>query len=685
MENAPFVFSLEKEIISEHGRNTPYTNSGKGCTMKRWIFLSILLITGTAAFAQNPTYEQKLYYTCKVWGFVKYYHSSVSNCLVAWDDVLLRTLPMIKNASTSDEFNDALDSLIIGAGPMAIDTTFFPDTLSDESTRNRDFSWFGDSLLRTDIKAKLQLVRDNFRPHPICWVKNNGGASGGWLAFPRDNPAVDIDASLNFPDEFTRVLILCKYWNIIRYFDLNAHVTDSPWDSTLYRATGAFASAGNYSELYTAIVHMAADLNDAHVQGLTASSKYPSQPFSGKILFRYLYDGYYVIKSGYPELRNGDRIISIDGKTMAQWEDSLRPLISAGNIPQFRYQLCFRIIPGAYGTSMRVEYTDSLGAQHTLSAVRNASFGNWISSYFANDSLRSVRWRKWGCGIGYVNMGNLQLSDVSAMYADLKNTRAILFDIRNYPNDTVFDIADLMYPGQQAFAKDALPNVLYPGTAVLYTIRLGIANVQDPYTGTVIILCNEETISHAEYSCMALQAMPKSVVVGSQTAGADGNITRFSLTRDIVTGFTTLGIYYPDGRQTQRIGIVTDSLVIPTAEGIRHGRDEVLEKALEIAGCTATVDVDIPPVPVAEALPFLQAYPNPFSTSTMLTLSTRSTSPLTLKIFDLLGREVLDLTGRIGNNTSISLQRQELPLKGIYFCRLSDAMYTRTSVLCLEE
>ena len=42
-----------------------------------------------------------------------------------------------------------------------------------------------------------------------------------------------------------------------------------------------------------------------------------------------------------------------------------------------------------------------------------------------------------------------------------------------------------------------------------------------------------------------------------------------------------IGVYYPDGEETQRIGIVPDIEVKPTVEGIRTGRDELLERAIE--------------------------------------------------------------------------------------------------------
>lgn len=81
---------------------------------------------------------------------------------------------------------------------------------------------------------------------------------------------------------------------------------------------------------------------------------------------------------------------------------------------------------------------------------------------------------------------------------------------------------------------------------------------------------------------MALRTTPHALVVGSQTAGTDGNITEFTLPGGVAAQMTTLGEYYPDGRETQRVGIVVDVEVHPTVEGLRQGRDEVLEKAIQL-------------------------------------------------------------------------------------------------------
>lgn len=89
-----------------------------------------------------------------------------------------------------------------------------------------------------------------------------------------------------------------------------------------------------------------------------------------------------------------------------------------------------------------------------------------------------------------------------------------------------------------------------------------------------------DTQSHAEFSTMILQTFPNSKVIGSQTSGADGNVSKFNLAGK-PTVFTGLGVFYSDGRETQRIGIVPDIEVKPTIKGLQENRDEVLDRALE--------------------------------------------------------------------------------------------------------
>ena len=125
-------------------------------------------------------------------------------------------------------------------------------------------------------------------------------------------------------------------------------------------------------------------------------------------------------------------------------------------------------------------------------------------------------------------------------------------------------------------------NIVNPGYLTMVVgEKVGKKN-NDYYKGKVIILVNEHTQSAAEYQAMAFKAAPGAKVIGSTTAGADGNVSSIFLPGGIQTGISGLGVYYPDGRETQRIGIVPDIEVKPTIKGIKLKKDEVLEKAIEI-------------------------------------------------------------------------------------------------------
>ncbi|MFH1050425.1 MAG: T9SS type A sorting domain-containing protein [bacterium] len=634
--------------------------------MKKLMVLFIFVAFSFNAFAQNPSYQEKLYYTCKVWGFTKYFHSQVNQYKVNWDSVLVNYLPEIKNAETTEEFNDKLLLILQSAGQMDIATTTSPDTLPPELKKNLRKDWSDDNVIRSDIKEILDTIYNNFRPRAGCWA-NTSGASGYYFTFPLDDPIIDTSFSVTYPDEYNRILCICKYWNIINYFYPYNNILPEPWDSTLYEFIEQFANAPTYSDFYYTFKRMTAKLGDAHVEGLTWSQSFPPEYYSPKLILRYTTEGYAVVKSGYTSIKKGDVIISVDGKTTQQWEDSLSQFISAGNPNVLRRYICSKLLRGETASPIEIVYKDSLEQEQTLSTYRyNYLYNSWFY-YYPNEELDTIKWRKWDCNVGYVNMGILESSDIIPMYNDLKNTSSIIFDIRNYPNGTAWSIGEKMYLNSTQATKLLVPDTRYPGTYKITELTLGFGGNTNGYRGKVIILCDQQTQSQAEYSCMILRAMPDAVVVGSQTAGADGDISAFDVCPGFQTGFSSIGVYYPDGTETQRVGIIPDSIVFPSPEGIRQGKDEVLEKALEIAGCI--LDVEDNKITNDD----ITIYPNPASEYIEIKLSESSelSESYNIQIYNMLGECVSNLTPTLSKGEGVFVvDISNLPV-GMYFLAIS--------------
>ncbi|MNQ55659.1 Peptidase family S41 [compost metagenome] len=145
----------------------------------------------------------------------------------------------------------------------------------------------------------------------------------------------------------------------------------------------------------------------------------------------------------------------------------------------------------------------------------------------------------------------------------------------------MFPLADWLNPEPVEYVKYIDPDVNYPGRYIWRKEVEKIGKVNpDNYKGKVIVLVDENAVSHAEHAAMALQTIPKSTVIGSQTGGADGANARFLIIKGFSSSFTCYGVFYPNKKEVQRIGIVPDIEMKPTILGIQQGRDEVLERAV---------------------------------------------------------------------------------------------------------
>jgi C-terminal processing protease CtpA/Prc len=103
-----------------------------------------------------------------------------------------------------------------------------------------------------------------------------------------------------------------------------------------------------------------------------------------------------------------------------------------------------------------------------------------------------------------------------------------------------------------------------------------------PYKGKLVIIVNEYTQSLAEYITMALATVPGAIILGSTTAGTIGEPSRIELPGGIVTAFSGYGVLYPNGRDVQRYGLKIDKVVRPTIQGIKEGKDELLDEAINL-------------------------------------------------------------------------------------------------------
>ena len=567
--------------------------------------ISILFIGNSMTFGQVPDdVNGRLWRLCQVWGFAKYFHEN--NCDANWNSILLTAIDSILESNSNASFNKTIAELLDAAGPIPHATE--PLIIEADINVNAHFDWMQDSQFSPEVIDIFDSILVNFRPKENCFVKIADPFYPGYLDFSNDS-------ILNIPNfsysiESNRLLILFYYWNIINYFHADKGMMDQDWDSTLFQFIPLIREDQNETEFQLDFLKLVTYLNDSH--GFTIST----------IMREYFGTHFAFIKTGWIENQTvitkldpavsgiavGDIVKKINGLDANLLRDSLAQYTQASNSNILQWNIDNHILAGPFGSLLTLELEDSTGMIYSKSLKRkysNDMYNEWVnvSSYPA--------WEITPCGYGYVNMGNITYSQVPQMYDELKDLPAIIFDVRNYPPDIIFDLIPLLFPGPFTWALLTKPDPSYPGWYNWTNNReqSGFFSNPSPYQGKVIILASARTISSAEYTIMALQQHPNAFTIGNQTGGADGDVSNIALPGIYRTNWTSLGIFYPDTTTAQRVGVRIDSIVTPTIEGIRKGKDEVLEAALDclINSSTETninQELNVFPNPVSKTLNF---------------------------------------------------------------------------------
>ncbi|MDB4439012.1 T9SS type A sorting domain-containing protein [bacterium] len=590
----------------------------------KWILTIVIIHSSIAIYSQglsDSVYHERLFYTCKAWGHFKYYHSEVANGNVNWDEALIEAIDGIKESEDNTAFNNVLLTMFNKAGETVIGTNFIL-TIPDSLNNNLDRDWIYNSILSDSVQSVLDTISQRFAPQYSVLVPKG---SAGQPAFSSDDTYYS--GSL-YPEENIRLLGLFRYWNIIHYFFPYKSIMDQNWDSTLMEFIPIIAEANNALNYHLAFKQLTTRIVDSHASFISPlyfewlGGSYP--PFS----VRYLENEMVITKvlNTVSSVKVGDVVKKIDGHDIYLLRDSLRRYTHGSNDIFIENQLNKIIMYGNYGVfSITVDDGNEVRSEQL---VRNT----------INDDLLSITsgpiWRDStlfdNCNYGIVDMGRLNPNRVGLMFEDLWDSEVIVFDVRNYPNSTISNLLEYLVDSSIQGAKFTAPSRSYPG-ALYWFSQTKNGGGEDLYRGKIIILFDERTISHAEFTCMYLERVPASTKIGSQTAGADGNVSSIYLPGRIRTNATFLGTYYPDYTATQRIGIVPDYIVEPTIKGIREGRDEVLDFAL-----TCDIVSSIEPEPKVQ----ISIYPNP--TNNELRIEMDGDNIKSFQVFDVQGKKIID-------------------------------------------
>ena len=538
------------------------------------VTLLFFLVLSQSIFAQTKlTENQKLFATCKVWGYLKYYHPQVASGKFDWDKQLFVVLPKVEQANTKEELSLVLENWIDSLGevkeiaPIAIpkDVEFF--------VKNFDLSWINNSkMFSRNLSKKLKFIEENR-------YQSNEVFEPGFDGLKSLKNYFDLD----YNNKDSRVLMVFAYWNLIEYYFPYKYVMDQKWDKTLEQILPMVVVAKDKKDFFMAMKRMTTKLNDSHVDFFGASKWSVESrffPANCKIIDNKMVV-IEIVGDSLAEVSNiriGDVITKINDRTIKEHIEENRDLICASNEAAYLNKVAKAILISD-SENVKVEFLKD-GKYDTKSMTWCDYHDSHRNEFKKGGMKKKEKFKLLDSNIGYVNMGVLKIKDIPDMIEALRSAKAIVFDLRNYPNGSFSAIAHFLNPHENTFAIYTYPCLSYPGRYMWTEGAMCGSENKDHYKGKVIVLLNEDSISQSEWTAMCFQTAGNTTIIGSQTAGADGN--NFGLDfKEFHTAYSGVGVYYPDKRETQRIGIIPDIEVKPTIKGIQEGKDEVLDRAIQ--------------------------------------------------------------------------------------------------------
>ena len=527
----------------------------------------------------------------RVWGFLKYHHPAITSGKRHWDYDLFRVLPAVLKAENGATANAVMADWAGRLGPIERCKTCA--TLPGDNLLIRPpVDWIHDeAYCGKALSLLLSEVYQN-RPKNDQFYISTAPQIG--------NPVFENE--LPYPkmtDAGFRLLGLYRFWNIVEYWFPYRDVSGEDWDQVLTEFVPRVTLAGTPQNQSLEMIALIGRAHDSHANLWGGTGRMRPSPGNCTLPFelRFIGSQAVVAKVSQAEtlFRRGDLVEALDGKPVtgliAEWWPYFPGSNDAARLRDFAADLT----RGPCGEA----------------AVRISRDGESLElkAAYAKADMRPVlhdlpgeTFRLLSPDVAYLKLSSVKIAECAHYVEMAAGTKGLVIDIRNYPGEfVVYSLGQLLIDKPTEFVMFSSVDLDNPGAIYLWPNAISITPRTPHYAGKVVILVDEISQSQAEYTTMAFRASPNATVVGSTTAGADGNVSAFKLPGGSRTSISGLGIFYPGKRPTQRIGILPDFTVRPTIAGIRAGRDEVLE-----AGIRVILGEDIPLATIRAMIPVLK-------------------------------------------------------------------------------
>lgn len=557
-------------------------------------------------------------------GLVRFYHPSDQAAVADWDQVAMVGVQETEGADDAEELAAALERVFRPLAPtLRVVATGAPEpelpgalTTAPEGSSRVAWRHIGVRLGETSNVYQSSRESPDTRPDgrralPATSVVRRDLPGGVTVFVPRvlytDSdgatvPAPSDGATLpasSKPEGFeptgddrtTRLAAVALAWPVFQHFYPYFDVVDVDWDAVLPATLERAATAPSASEFSGTLRWMLAHLQDGH--GGTARTGGVT-PGSLPLTWDWIEDRLVIttVDDDAPDgLAPGDVVTEIDGEPAERVvERAMETSPAATQAARRNRAVRELVVRSGFGEpveTVRLTVVGGDGGDGGDGEARQVIARRTPSGpgRFAPDEPRPEPVAELEPGILYIDLTRLEEeAEQTAALERLGDARAVIFDVRGYPT---ISIAALPYLATEPItsAQWNIPENHLPDQEAT-TYRTSSWMPQPPaephFGGPVVFLTDERAISYAESYMGIVEHYELGEIVGAPTAGTNGNINPFDLPGGYRVWWTGMKVLKHDGSRHHGVGIQPTIPAERTIEGVRAGRDEVLERGLEV-------------------------------------------------------------------------------------------------------
>ncbi|MFA6570424.1 MAG: S41 family peptidase, partial [Bacteroidota bacterium] len=206
-----------------------------------------------------------------------------------------------------------------------------------------------------------------------------------------------------------------------------------------------------------------------------------------------------------------------------------------------------------------------------------------FNTYIKENKRASIE--ELGKNIFYINVDSITKEELNSRINDLAEANGVIIDVRGYPHQILTEIISHIIDTTVNSANWLIPQFIYPDRDNMTWQKSNwqVYPATPKFKGKIIFLTDGRAISAAETFMGIIENYKLGEIIGEPTAGTNGNLNYFTMQGgNYYICFTGMKVLKHDGSQHHLIGIQPTIPVHRTIKGVQEGRDEFIEKAIEI-------------------------------------------------------------------------------------------------------